>query len=231
MSQVLKQGLPIAPKSQPAVRLRPIALPSEHGGWGMLGAPILAAMLAAPAWPGVLLSIAGVFAFLTRQPLRLALGDARKGKRFPRTTWAFRFAVGYATLGAGALAIALSNGAGIWVPLAVGAIVGGIQFLHDLEGKGRALLPEVCGAAALSTLGVAASMAGGLTPSKSWILGAILAFQFVSAISYASARVRLARGAAANRGLAYGAHLLALVVVGLLVAIGAIGWPVLMVFG
>ncbi len=94
------------PVTTPSVRLRPIALPTEHGGWGLLGAPILLGLWVAPSVAGAWLSLAALAAFLTRQPLKLALGDRRRGKRFPRTIWADRFALFYSAIALGAFAAA-----------------------------------------------------------------------------------------------------------------------------
>jgi hypothetical protein len=101
----------------PSVRLRPIAIPSEHGGWGLLGAPILAGLMLAPSWAGSWIALAGIALFLTRQPFRLALTDLRKGKRYPRTGWAIRFAVGYSAVGLAALVAAFIQAKGMfWQP-------------------------------------------------------------------------------------------------------------------
>jgi hypothetical protein len=56
------------------VRLRPIALPTEHGGWSLLAAPILLGLRLAPSAADAWLSLAALGAFLTRQPLELAWG-------------------------------------------------------------------------------------------------------------------------------------------------------------
>jgi hypothetical protein len=34
------------------LNLKSVALPVEHGGWGMLGEPLLLALLVAPSWAG-----------------------------------------------------------------------------------------------------------------------------------------------------------------------------------
>ncbi len=51
-----------------SVRLRLVALPVEHGGWGMLGAPILLGLWLAPSPAGFWLSLAalGIFLFVNR---------------------------------------------------------------------------------------------------------------------------------------------------------------------
>jgi len=71
-----------------------------------LGAPILLGLWVAPSVAGAWLSLAALAAFLTRQPLKLALGDRRRGKRFPRTIWADRFALFYSAIALGAFAAA-----------------------------------------------------------------------------------------------------------------------------
>lgn len=199
----------------------------------MLGAPILAGMLVAPSWPGLWLALAGVCAFLCRQPLRLALTDLTKGKRYPRTAWALRFAGGYGLLGMTCLAACFLTAASfkeLLAPILFGGILGAFQFSQDLAGKGRRFLPEVCGAAALSTLAVAISLLGGLEPVRAWTVGAVMALQFIAAISYASARVRLARNAEVSRIPAYVLHVTALAAVGAFCFAGILRWPIVAVF-
>jgi hypothetical protein len=62
-----------------AVRPRPawraIALPDEHGGWGLTAEPVLLGLLVAPSWAGAALAVAAFLAFLVRTPLKLVLVD------------------------------------------------------------------------------------------------------------------------------------------------------------
>lgn len=219
-------------KPQAPVRLRPIALPSEHGGWGMLGAPILTGMLVTPSWAGALIGMAGASAFLARQPFRLALTDLRKGKRYPRTGWAIRFAIGYIAVGVLALlgAVALAGGS-FWLPLVLAATLGGLQFAFDIEGKGRSFVPEVSGAVAMSLLATSIALAGRFDSSKAWLLAVTLAFQSATAISYAATRVRLARGVEIAKWPVWAGHVAALAIVAGIVANGWLGWPILAAFG
>src|SRR5215212_11211122 len=89
-----------------AVALRPLALPTEHGGWGFLFEPIVLGLAVAPSWSGVLVAIAFIFGFLTRQPLKLALQDALREKWYPRTRWCWMFAIAYAVAALTAIAAA-----------------------------------------------------------------------------------------------------------------------------
>jgi len=54
---------------------RTVVLPREHGGWSLIAEPALLGLLVAPSWAGVALALAGLVAFLARQPLRLFLVD------------------------------------------------------------------------------------------------------------------------------------------------------------
>src|ERR1044072_2044638 len=42
----------------PGAKLRPLALPTEHGGWGFLLEPLVLAMIVAPSWIGALICAA-----------------------------------------------------------------------------------------------------------------------------------------------------------------------------
>src|SRR5262245_5381791 len=84
--------------------VRSVALPSEHGGWSFLLEPVLLGLLVAFSWPGVLLAVAALGAFLAHQPLKTAIKDVRAGRNAPRTVLAKRFAAGYSLVAVAALA-------------------------------------------------------------------------------------------------------------------------------
>jgi hypothetical protein len=213
------------------VRLRPIALPMEHGGWSFLGAPVLLGLLVAPTPAGFWLSLAALGAFLTRQPLKLALGDWRRGKRFPRTAWAERFALLYGAIALGAFTAAwLTAAHPFWLPLTLAAPLAAVQLFYDLRKQSRATVAELSGAAAISSVAAAIAMAAGRPPGPALLLWLLLALQAIPAILYVATRLRLARGERARRGPALGAHGLALGVVGGLAWAGPVSWLVVGVF-
>jgi len=220
--------------SSPRVRLRPIALPTEHGGWGLVGAPIILGLWVAPSAAGVWLSLAALGAFLTRQPLKLALGDWRRGKRFPRTIWAERFALLYGLIALGAFATAwLSAMHPFWLPLLLATPCAVVQFRFDMLKQSRALIAELCGATAISAVAAAIAQAAGWTLLPALLLWLLLALQATTAIVYVGVRLRLARGTPAQRTPALLAHLGALILVTLFSTLtwpGLIGWPVLTIF-
>ncbi|RLE22124.1 MAG: hypothetical protein DRJ50_08160, partial [Actinobacteria bacterium] len=47
---------------------RSVAIPSEHGGWGLTGEPILLGLLLAFSWAGAAVGAAALLAFLVRTP-------------------------------------------------------------------------------------------------------------------------------------------------------------------
>lgn len=165
-----------------AVSLRPLALPSEHGGWGFLCEPILLGLLVAPSRPGALLAVAAVFGFLARHPLKLALQDAVRGRSYPRTPWCRALAAGYALIAAVTLISALTPG--VFLPLALALPFAVIQAAYDARNRSRELLPELSGAVAMTGASAAIAIAGGMPPTAALGLAGILIARFVPAILY-----------------------------------------------
>jgi hypothetical protein len=208
-----------------SVRLRPIALPVEHGGWGFLGAPIILGLWVAPSVAGFWLSLAALGAFLTRQPLKLALGDRQRGKRHPRTAWAERFVTLY---GIGALlaflAAWLTTAHPFWLPLLLAAPLALVQFRYDLLKESRSLLAEVCGAHALAALAAALVLCGGWQTIPALLLWFLLALKATAAIIYVRARIRQARNVPAARAPVYLTHASALAAVVGLAEVNLVPW-------
>ncbi|MFZ2491643.1 MAG: YwiC-like family protein, partial [Thermoanaerobaculia bacterium] len=144
------QTVPIARPTRPL--LRPLVLPTEHGGWGFLFEPLVLGLAVRPSWGGLLIALAFIGGFLTRQPLKLAIQDAMRGKSYPRTRWCWGFAAGYALAGVAAMALALAvSGWVVFIPIGLVAPLGLLQIYYDASNKSRALLPELGGAAAMAS--------------------------------------------------------------------------------
>jgi hypothetical protein len=142
------------------VALRPLALPSEHGGWSMLFEPIVLGLLVAPSLAGSLIAAAAVLAFLARHPLRLFVQDMRRRRRYARTMICAWLALAYAGASAIALFAAVTmSGSRVLLPLAAGALLALIQFALDLRQRGRSLVAEICGACATATTAAAIAVA------------------------------------------------------------------------
>ncbi len=214
-----------------SVRLRLIALPVEHGGWGMIGAPILLGLWLAPSPAGFWLSLAALGGFLIRQPLKLVVSDYRRGKRYPRTVWAERFLLGYSAVALLTCVLAFWQAtAPFWQPivLAIPFAIG--QLYYDLRKQSRQLAAELCGSVAMSALVSAIVMAAGWSLLPALFVWLLLAMQIVAAIIYVRVRLRLARNQPAQRTLPLLIHGVMLVVVIGFLLMGWVSWPVPLVF-
>ena len=204
-----------------SVRVRPVALPAEHGGWGLLLEPIALGLLLAPSLAGLFLSVAAVGAFLARHPLKLTVGDRRRNRRSGRTPIAERFAVLYSIIAALSLAIAIkAGGAAFLPPLMLAAPIAAIQLSYDLMGRGRALLAELAGSIATGAIATAIAISGGWPRAAAFALWVIYAARSVPAILYLRARLRLLHHKAASKSFVVVVHLAGIVIVILLARFG-----------
>jgi hypothetical protein len=207
------------------VSLKTIALPVEHGGWGMLAEPLVMGLVLAPTLAGLGLTVAALGAFLARQPLKLALSDWRRGTRYPRTALAARMAAIYATFALCGLAIAAWLApAAAWLPVLVAAPLGLLQLWYDARLQGRQLLPELLGGVALGAGASALMLAGGWALTSAFAAWALLAAKAVASIVYIRARLRLDRDQPASRGPGLLAHVAAFVLAATLALLGWGPW-------
>jgi hypothetical protein len=217
-----------APSSRSAshtVRLRPIALPAEHGGWGFLLEPIALGLILVPSIPGLMLGLTVIGAYLIRQPMNITLVDRRRGKRYPRTSVAERFALLYAgtvVVGLGA-AVALAGPRPL-LPLVLASPFMLVFLAHDVRRQGRSLAAELAGPVALSATAASIVLAGEWALAASLALWAILALRAVPAVLYVRSRLRLSRGRPTSVWLPLGAHLLAIGLGVALVAADLLPW-------
>ncbi|GIW24415.1 YwiC-like family protein [Meiothermus sp.] len=204
------------------VPLKTVALPNEHGGWGFTLEPILLGWLVAPSWAGLGLGVFALAAFFTRHPLKLWLADVRKGKRFPRTPVAGRFALAYGSVGGLGLLLAFVRAEGpFYWPLLAALPLIAVQLWFDAHNKSRNLLPELAGAIAMGSVATGIGLAGGLEPSVALGLWLTLAARAYAAIHYARTQVMRARGLAVSFRTAYLAEVVA---VGALLLGALAGW-------
>jgi hypothetical protein len=202
----------------PPVRLRTVALPVEHGGWGFLAEPVLLGLAIAPSWAGLSIGLATLAAFLIRHPAKLYWRNRHRLDVSPRFRIARRFALLYAGLALGGFAIALALAG--WRPLVPYLVLSPLLAVYgafDVQNQARRLLPELAAPMGLAASAPAIALAGGCEWTAAWVLWLVLQARAVPSILYVRARLRLERGDQIDRRPSSVAHVTAM-------ALGAALW-------
>jgi len=153
-----------ASRALPAERptWRTVALPKEHGGWGLTAEPALLGLLVATGTAGVCLAAAAMVAFLARTPLRVVLVDRYRNRWLTRSSMALAIlaaeVVVLATLVVGAQALARGD---FWAPVIVAGPLVLVQLGFEARSKGRRLLPELAGAVGICSVAAMIVIADG----------------------------------------------------------------------
>lgn len=180
-------------------RIRAVALPNEHGGWSLSLEPAILGLLVAPSWSGVMLSLVGLLAFVTRTPLKLALVDRWRHRRLERTGLAERIALAEMVL-LGCLlglAFAFTPHSGWWWPIALATPLFVIELWYDMHSRGRRLVALLSGPLGVGALAASVVLVGG--GSTLLALGAWLAISIRSIAAIFFVRFQLARSRGQDR--------------------------------
>jgi hypothetical protein len=198
-----------------SVRIKTVALPVEHGGWGLSLEPIVLGLAVAPSLQGALLAIATVGVFLARHPLKIVAADRRNTRRVPRTVIAERFVLLY-----GAIALLCFMGAILagppqfLFPLTSAAPLAVVQLVYDAKGQSRKLWPELAGSTAMAAVASSLALAGGWRMTAALALWAVLAARVVPTILYVRARLMALYGKLApSKAPVAAVHVLALALI------------------
>ena len=219
------------PAAPDPVNLKAIALPAEHGGWGLLLEPLVLGLLLAPSPSGAALAVAAVAGFLLHHPAKLLLQDARRRTVYPRTRIAMRAAGAYLAVALLGLAAAWAAGArAAFVPLALALPAAAFQLACGAYGNGRLLAAELVGALALAATAPAILLAGGSTPRAAILVWAVLAARAAGSIIYIRARLRRDRGLGGSAAPALAVHAVTAAAVVWVAAAGLAGWPLTAAF-
>jgi len=173
---------------------RTVAVPSEHGGWGLTAEPILLGLLLAFSWTGVAVGAAAFLAFLVRTPLKLALGDRRRQRSLPRTVLAWRFALAE-LMAIGALAaVAVTVSGWDWlIPVAVAVPLVAVELWYDIRSHSRRLVPELFGAVGIASVVAAIVVAGGGATELAVAAWLILAGRGMTSVPFVRTQIRRLR--------------------------------------
>ena len=183
--------------------IRSVALPTEHGGWGLTLEPGILGVLLAPSLAGVALGVGALAVFLVRTPLRLVLIGRHRGEARPRSASSAvraRLAGRVAAVELVVLAVSLSLTAWLaveplwWLPGLVAAPLLVVALWFDARSLSRHQVPELLGSMAVASVAAMGALAGG----ASWVLaiGAwlILIARILSSIPHVRAQVHRIHG-------------------------------------
>jgi hypothetical protein len=203
-----------------------VAIPREHGGWGLTIEPVLLGLLVAWSWEGLLIGLAAFGGFLARTPAKLAGVDARRGQWRDRSRLAARIAaVELVVIVALVVVATVSAGWRWWLPvLAAGPLVA-IELWFDLRSKSRRLVPELCGAVGVAAAAAAVVLAAGADDRLAFAVWLVLTARAVMTIPFVRAQImRARRGITDTRGSDV-AQLAGLAVAAGAIAIEPTVWP------
>lgn len=177
------------PRSERSL-LRSVALPAEHGGWGLTLEPGLLGLLIAPGSAGLCIAAGAMVAFLVRTPLKIVAVDRRRGRTLERTRIASRVAavelVVLVALAGGAAAFAEPW---FWVPGVVALPLFATEGWFEVRSRGRRLVPELAGALGICSVAamiVLAEGGGTLLAVGAWI---VLAARVTTSIPHVRAQI------------------------------------------
>jgi hypothetical protein len=169
-----------------------VAVPTEHGGWGLTLEPALLGLLVAPSWAGVALAAAGFVAFLARTPVKCALVDRWRRRRLPRTVLAEKVAaieLGLLVALVTVAAVAAENA--FWAPIAIAVPLVAVELWFDMRSRSRRLLPELAGTIGIGGIAAAIVLADGAGNALAGALWCIVAARAIASIPFV--RLQLAR--------------------------------------
>jgi len=195
---------PAPPDGRPRARgaWRSVALPSEHGGWGLTLEPALLGLALVPSTAGCAVALAGMVAFLARTPLKLVAVDHRRGRALARTAVARRIAMGEVVVISALAAVAVWWAGPAWLaPVALAVPLVGTELWFDVRSRSRRLMPELCGAVGMGALAAAVVVAGGGSATLAAVAWSLLLARSVAAIPWVRAQVLRLRGRADRRTL------------------------------
>lgn len=183
-----------APSAGRKLRLRTIALPPEHGSWGLVLEPIALGMLVAPSAAGLALGLGAFAAFLVRRPLKLAW-TLRNRRTDPRRGPALGFAAVFGATAAASFACATAR-AGLppLLPLLAVSPLAVVFLAQDLEHRSRSVTAETIGPVVFAAVAPAMAMAAGWKSGPAFALAAVLAGRAIPSVLYVRARLRKDRG-------------------------------------
>jgi hypothetical protein len=170
--------------------LRSVAVPSEHGGWGLTAEPVVLGLAVAPSIAGVCLGAAAILAFLARTPLRLVLVDRHRNRDLDRTALARRvLLIEVAAIVTLVATAAVTASGRFWWPAAIAAPLVATELWFDTRSRSRRLVPELAGTYGICSVAAMILLASGHPPSEATAAWLILAGRATTAIPHVRAQI------------------------------------------
>ncbi len=216
--------------SPPKVNLRQIALPTEHGSWGFLFEPIVAALAISFSLAGVWVSLLVIGAFLARRPFQVLVLQ-RQGGRRPIIAAAFKLLLCFCLIAIiGAVGAVVAGGAKILIPFLAATPVAIFQIYIETTRRGRQFAAEIAGALIMPSSAAAIITAGGGTPDTAAAVWLFFTARFIPSILYVRSRLDLEKGKPHSVISPVLTHSAALAAIILLAASGRLTWLSVAVF-
>jgi hypothetical protein len=194
--------------------LRSVAIPTEHGGWGLTLEPAVLGLLVAPSAAGICLAAGALTAFVLRTPLKIVLVDRHRNRRLPRTRVAERVVAGEVVILTALVAAAAATASGpFWVPAAIALPLVALELWFDMRSRSRRLVPELAGAIGISAVVAMIVLADGVGGWLAAALWVVLAGRVVTSIPWVRAQIARFHGHAASAAALVVADVAAIVLV------------------
>ena len=194
---------PDASDRQKRSMLRGVAVPAEHGGWGLTAEPVVLGLAVAPSVAGACIGLAAMLAFVARTPLRVVLVDRHRHRDLDRTVLARKVLLVETTvIGALVVAAVLTSVDGFWWPATIAAPLVALELWFDMRSRSRRLVPELAGTYGICSVAAMILLATGHPPAEAIAAWLILAGRATTAIPHVRAQIaRLHRRSWSSREL------------------------------
>lgn len=185
------------------MRWRSVAMPSEHGGWGLTAEPALLGLLVVPSCSGLALALAAMLAFLVRKPVKLVVVDLWRRRWLRRSAMALRIAIVETAVLVALLAAATAgaHSGAWWLPLLLVAPVVTVELWFDMHSRSRRLIPELAGVLGIAAVAPTIALAGGGRWALAGALWLLVGARLIAAVLFVRAQIgRLHHGTARVTG-------------------------------
>jgi hypothetical protein len=213
-------GPPAARAPQARGALRSVAMPTEHGGWGLTAEPVVLGLAVAPSVAGLCLGAAALLAFLARTPLRVVLVDRHRRRDLDRTALARRVLTAEVAGVAALVALAALTAAGrFWWPAAIATPLVATELWFDTRSRSRRLVPELAGTFGICSVAAMILLAAVHPAGEAAAAWLILTARAATSVPHARAQVARLHGRPAPARVLLAADAAALVAAALAVAV------------